>query len=146
MGDEDDGAAGLRELACEAEGGFGLLLGEYRGGFVHDQDFRARQQDFHDFEFLAVGYRHLIHAAFRVQAEAELLAQFLHGLERGGLGFPPRAARTGEANVLKHAERAYEFEMLVNHADAGGGGGGRIFVAHRVAVHLHNAGIGGVEA
>ena len=64
VGDEDDGMAGLRELAGQAQGGFCLLLGQDRGGLVHNEDFGAREQDFHDFEFLAVGDGHFIDAAF----------------------------------------------------------------------------------
>ena len=138
--------ATLSQRAGEAECGLRFGFGEHRGGLVEDQDFRAAEQHFHDFQLLLVGDRELVDAVTRVEMESEPRAQGFHRLQGLGLVLPAGAARAGEAEIFDYRKRTDQFEMLVDHADSGIGGGGRVLIARRLAVDLHGAGIGGVEA
>ncbi len=124
MGDEDDGGAGVLEAAEGGEEFGGFLGGEDGGGFVEDEEAGGgrggafhHHERFDDFDALLGADVEVFDAG----VEGEIPGEALHGLlgERlDGLG----GAVHGEGEIFKDGEGGDEFEVLVDHADAEGGG------------------------
>ena len=149
MGHQDDGSTFLmREMLDRGQQVFCFRIGQYRGGFIENQNAGTGQQHLENLDPLLLGYRQLIHP--RVGFDAEPQAGGHGGDLLGGLR-QPLPVGTGlqvtktEQNVLCHGEGFHQLEMLVNHADALCGSIERPLQTNRVVVDEQRSGFRRIE-
>ena len=141
VADEHDAPAGLSDqLAEDVEQGLGLGDGEHRGGLVEDHHLGLAAQALDDLHPLALPDGEVGHPGVGIDLEPVKLADALHLGHRAVAVHP---AALAEGDVLPHRHRPDEAEVLVNHADAASGCGGRVGDGRRLAPHRDLPGVGG---
>ena len=135
---EDRGALGA-ELAQGFEQDFNLLRGQNAGGLIHDQQFGVLQQAADDLDPLAFTGRKVADDAVGGQRQAVGLGHVANLLAEGAqLG----RVLHPQGDVLGHAERVKQREMLEHHAHTGGACGAGLVRGKAGSVHLHRAAVG----
>ncbi|GLW09021.1 hypothetical protein Misp01_41510 [Microtetraspora sp. NBRC 13810] len=116
VADQDDGLALV--LGRPAEHGeqlARLLEGEYRGGLVQDEEVRVAAQALDELDALPFAGGQVVHLGVGVHDQAVPVADVLDDLP-GGVAVDPAAL--AQRDVLPHAHRSDETEVLVHHRDA----------------------------
>ena len=123
MGDKQDGFALLGKLPHGGHQLVDLLGGEHGGGLVKDEDFVVPVEHLQDFHPLLHPHGDVLHLGVQIHLQAVALGQGLH--LGPGLLLLEKAQFGGlrpQDDVVQYGEYLNEFEMLVDHADAQGGG------------------------
>ena len=139
VGDEDDGGAGLLELAHDRHELVGLLRGEHGGRLVEDEHLRVARQRLDDLDALLHADGQVFDEGVRVDVEAEPRGDLAH-LRARRVQVEAAAERgllVAEHDVLGDGEDGDEHEVLVHHADAGRH---RVAGARRSAARRRRAG------
>ena len=125
----------------------GLLRGQHPGGLVEDQDLGVAVQRLQDLGALLLADRQLADDLVEVHGEPVLVGQARQlapgvGRARGD----QRVLLGAEHDVLEHAERLHQHEVLVHHADADVDRVARAPDVDRLTADQHLALVGLVEA
>ena len=120
VGDEHDRFALGAPSAQNRQQLADFAWGEIGGRFVEDQQFRVAQDRLEDFDALAAAEPQLADARVRVEFEPEAAARIVDALSDLG-AFEHAAGRApAQHDILEHAHRFDQHEVLMDHRDAGG--------------------------
>ena len=119
MRDVNNGAPLVPQLVDDAEQAVHLVLGQRRGGFVHNNDFRVIGDRFRDLDELQVGRRQRTREHGRVNVQIELLKQlfglFVHGAVADGHALFREAA---QPDILHDRPEPDGVQLLMDHGYA----------------------------
>ena len=147
VGDEDDRLVLALEHPQHLEQLVGLGRRQHRGRLVEHQDFRAAHQRLQDLDPLLQADRQFADDRVGIDLEAVFPPELGEPLaDRARALGEQRAALGAEHDVLEHAERRHQHEMLMHHADAVADRLARGADPDRLAVDADFAGVGFVEA
>ena len=120
MGDEDDGGAGVLELAHDRHELVGLLRREHGGRLIEDEDLRVPRERLDDLNALLHPDGQLLDERVGVDVEPEPLRDLPDALPgRIQVEEPSRfGGFVTEHHVLSDGEHRDQHEVLVHHADA----------------------------
>ena len=125
----------------------GLGRRQHRRRLVEHQDVRAAHQRFQDLDPLLQADRQFADDGVRIDLEAVFAPELGEPLaDRARALGEQRAALGAEHDVLEHAERRHQHEVLMHHADAVADRLARRADPDRLAVDADFAGVGLVEA
>ena len=125
----------------------GLGRRQHRGRLVEHENVRAAHQRFQDLDPLLQADRQFADDGVRIDLEAVFAPELGEPLADQARAFgEQRAALGAEHDVLEHAERRHQHEVLMHHADAVADRLARRADPDRLAVDADFAGVGLVEA
>ena len=146
MGDVDDAAAVVPELADDPEQLIDLLGGQSRGWLIHDKHPGVDGKGLGNFHHLLLGNRQVSHSLCGRNADAQIIQNplgfRLHGpvIHQAALHFFP-----AQEHVFRHIQVGAHIQLLMNdcHAQLLGLLGGQVVVGF--SEDLHRAAVSGVN-
>ena len=118
VGDEDDARAFRAQPAKDREQVGDLARREVGGRLVEDQEVRLAQHSFQDFDPLPAAEREVRDHRIRLEIEAEAAARLANALRHFPAPQEPARRRPPEHDILDHAHRLDQHEVLMDHRDA----------------------------
>ena len=119
VGNDDDRLALGGEIVDNGDQLFDLAGGQYRGGFIQDQNLGPAIECFENLDPLLAAHRNVLNQGLRIDGKPVTLGNLGH--LSFGFGYIEKAQPLGglapQHNVLGHGKRFYQLKMLVNHAD-----------------------------
>ena len=122
------------------------MRGQHLGGLVEDQDTRLRQEELEDLHLLLISHGELADRCRGIDVQAEPLAELADPPLDRPAADDGRQVGEEERDVLEHAERRDEHEVLEHHADPPPSRVTGRANLHPLAVAEELAGVGADEA
>ena len=118
MGDQDDGEALVAHPAQDPEQLIDALRGQHRGGLVQDEYLDAEVERLEDLHPLLLPHREPADLRVGIDLHVVVGEELLEPAP--GLGqVEPLLGLGADDHVLDDRHRGHQFEVLVDHADAG---------------------------
>ncbi|WP_245491468.1 hypothetical protein [Mesorhizobium sp. M7A.F.Ca.ET.027.02.1.1] len=132
--DQNHGVTLPRQSLGKREKRARFLVGQHRRRFVHDQNSGAQKHDLDDLGALAFGDRKVRYQLVRIDGQADLARLGGNDRRRIAQRFHSSLAAEAEENIFGNRKTLDQPEMLMDHAETGGGGFQRAAQTDRFAV------------